>query len=167
MVRDRFILGQRDCRLRRHLDSVPPGHANPRYSGPMSHSDKNRKSPPGTDVGHRCPAVASVSRESSFFTDGFPGMITSPVFEQEIPVVVVQDVVCEGSTILEEWDQFVLDRTMNCGDSRELLTNTYDFPGIAGGLDVTPEFVIAIAQCASPEELPTGGGVSLPDQQCM
>ena len=24
MVRDRFILGQRDCKLRRHLDCVPP-----------------------------------------------------------------------------------------------------------------------------------------------
>ena len=53
-----------------------------------------------------------------------------------------------------EWDRVVSDRTMNCGDSRELLTNTYDFPGIAGGPDVTPEFVIAMAQCASPEELP-------------
>ena len=47
------------------------------------------------------------------------------------------------------------DRTMNCGDSRELLTNTYDFPGIAGGPDVTPKFVTEMAQCASPEELPT------------
>ena len=35
MVRDRFILGQRDCGLRRHLDSVPPDTPIREFCGPV------------------------------------------------------------------------------------------------------------------------------------
>ena len=35
--------------------------------------------------------------------------------------------------MLEEWNRVTLDQTMNCGDSRILLTSTCDFLGIAGG----------------------------------
>ena len=57
--------------------------------------------------------------------------------------------------MLEEWNRVMLDQTMNCGDSRELRTSTCDFMGIVGGPDVTREILIAMAQSASPEELPT------------
>ena len=94
MVRDRFISGQRDCGLRRHLDSVPPDTSIrdilDRCRVRESHSEKNRKSPPGTDVDRKYLAVARVS---SFFTDGSLGIVASPAFKPEIPVVMVQDVV--------------------------------------------------------------------------
>ena len=74
MVCDRFKSGQRDCGLRCHLDSVPPDTPIRDIVDPCrmweSHSDKNRKSPPITDVGRKY----GYSRESSFYTDGSPGM---------------------------------------------------------------------------------------------
>ena len=160
MVRDRFILGQRNCGLRRHLDSVPPDtpirDIVDRCRVWESHSDKNRRPPYATNVGRKYPAVvASDSRESSFYTNGSLRMATSPAFEPEVPVSVVQDVADDGSPIRGEWDRIVLDRSVNCGDSRELLSNTCDLTGIAGEPNVMPEFIIAVVQCASREELPT------------
>ena len=105
-------------------------------------------------MGRKYPAVVSDSRESSFYTDGSLRMVTSPAFEPEVPVSVFQDDADKGSHIRRECGQVVLDRFVNCGDSRELLSDTCDFPGIAGGPNVTREVMIALAY-ASREELPT------------
>ena len=57
---------------------------------------------------------------------------------EPVPVSLDQDGADEGSPIRGEWDRVVLDRSVNFGISRELLSNICASPGIAGGPDVTP-----------------------------
>ena len=86
-VRDWFISGQRNCGLRCHLDNVPSDmpiwDIVDRCRVWESHTDKDRRPPPGTNVGQMNPAVASNSRESSFYMDGSSRVATSPAFEPE------------------------------------------------------------------------------------
>ena len=47
-------------------------------------------------------------------------------------------------TRLDALGRDILDQTVNWGDSRELLTSTSDFLGIAGSLGITPEAPVAM-----------------------
>ena len=118
MARDRFISEQRSCGLRHHLDSVP-------LNTPIrdivdrcrvweSHSDQNRRPPLGTNVGREHPAVASDSRECSFYMEDPSMTATSLELEPKVPVSVVYDVMDDGSFCRGEWDRAVSDRSVNC-----------------------------------------------------
>ena len=92
MFRDRFILGQRDCGLRRNLDSVPPDTPIREIVDQCrvweSHSDMNRLSP-------------------------------APALGPEVPVAVIQEATGDSSSSRREGDPGVSDRPTNCRDSRE------------------------------------------------
>ena len=108
-VRDRFISEQWRCGLRRNLDSVPPDmpirDIVDRCRVWESHADQNKRPPPGTNVGREHPAVASDSRESSFYTEDPFMMATSPAFEPKVLVSVVHDVADDGSFFRGDWDR--------------------------------------------------------------
>ena len=89
-TRDRFILGQRDCGLRRHLDCVPP--------------DK-----PIREIVDRCRVW-----ESHF---DMSRLSPVPALGPEVPVAVVQDAIDDSSSVRRAGDPVVSDRPTNCRDS--------------------------------------------------
>ena len=103
MVRDGFISEQRSCGLRSHLDSVPPDMPIRDFVDRCwvweSHSDQNRRPPPGTNVGREHPVVGSDSRESSFYTEAIVMTATSPACKPKVPVSVVHNIVDDGSGV--------------------------------------------------------------------
>ena len=88
MVRDRFILGQRSCGLRRHLDSVPPDT-------------------PIRDIVDRCRVC-----ESHFVTKRH---LTSPALGPEVLVTAVHSATDDSSPCRREWDPIVPDRSTDHG----------------------------------------------------
>ena len=146
MVRDRFISEQQSCGLRRHLDSVTPDtpirEIVDRCRVWESHTDQNRRPPPGTNVGWKHSAVASVSRESSFYTEDPLMTDTPPGVEPKVPVSVVRETTGGGASVRGEWDRIVSDLSGN----EELLPITGDSSGMAGEPGITPEVGNALAQ---------------------
>ena len=92
MVRDRFIMGQRDCGLRRHLDSVPPDT-------------------PIREIVDRCRVWESHSDMNR--------LLPAPALGPEVPVAVIQDATDDSSSGRREGDPGASDRPINCRDSRE------------------------------------------------
>ena len=90
--------------------------------------------------------LAGDSRGSSISTDGSLGIVTYPAFEPEIRVAMARNASLWEPTRLEALAREILDQTVNCGDSRELLTSTSDFPGIAGSPDITSEDTVAMVR---------------------
>ena len=88
MVRDRFILGQRTCGLRRHLDSVPPDtpirDIVDRRRVWESHSDMKRH-------------------------------LTSLALGPEVPVTAMHSTTDDSSPCRREWDPIVPDRSTDRG----------------------------------------------------
>ena len=56
-----------------------------------SHTDQNRRPPPGTYMGREHPVVASDSREPLYYTEDQLMTDTSPGTELKVPVSVVPD----------------------------------------------------------------------------
>ena len=83
-----FILGQRSCELRRHLDSVPPDT-------------------PIRDIVDRCRVWESHS--------GTKRRLTSPALGPEVPVTVVHSETLDSSPYRREWDPIVPDRSTDPG----------------------------------------------------
>ena len=134
MVRDRFISKQQNYELKCHLDSVPPDtpirEIVDRCRVWESHTDQNRRPPLGTYVGREHPAVASDSRESSFYTEDPLVTDTPPGVELKVPVSVVHDVADGDASVRGEWDRVVSDWSVNYAGPRELLPGAGDCSGI-------------------------------------
>ena len=121
------------------MDSVPPDtpirEIVDRCGVWESHADQNRRPPPGTNVGQEHPAVASDSRESSFYTEDPLMTDTHPVFEAKVPLSMVHDGVDDGAVFRGELDRIVSDRYASCAGLRELLPGAGDCSGGGRGTE--------------------------------